>query len=64
MKYRIDNEYLEHSCCWDTAIIYDCKENKGIYGSNIELLCECDSKNAQFILNALNNYKENNNETN
>ena len=34
MKYRIDNEYLEHSCCWDTAIIYDCKENKGRISEN------------------------------
>lgn len=64
MKYRIDNKYIEHKCCWDTAIIYNCEDGKGIYGSNVELLCECDSNDAQLILNALNSYKEINNENN
>ena len=63
-KYRIDNNYVEHGCCWDSAIVVDCEKGEGMYGHNVALVCECDSDNANVICAALNETlreKENNN---
>ena len=52
--YRVDNSFVEHGCCWDSAIVRDCKEGLGMYGNGIYMVCECDSFMAEIICNALN----------
>ena len=53
-QYYIDNSMVEHKCCWDAAIVRKCETGAGIYGGDIDLICECDSENAQAICDALN----------
>jgi hypothetical protein len=52
--YRINSSFVEHPCCWDSAIVRDCTKGKGMYGKGVALICECDEDHAQFICNALN----------
>ena len=52
--YYIDKGKGEHGCCWDTAIVRKCDAGKGMYGGDIELVCECNEEHAQEICDALN----------
>jgi hypothetical protein len=53
-RYRVDASFVEHECCWDSAIVINCKKGEGQYGGEVKLICECDSDMAEFIANALN----------
>ena len=52
--YYIDANFVEHRCCWDTAIVRKCEMGKGMYGKDVELICECNDNLAQEICDALN----------
>jgi len=52
--FYIDANYLEHGCCWDTAIMKRCEKGKGQYGGDAELLLECKDEDAEFICKVLN----------
>ena len=56
--YRIDASFVEHRCCWDSAIVVDCEPGKGNYGKNVSMICECMAEDAEFIMNALNKAAE------
>lgn len=56
--YRIDASFVEHRCCWDSAIVVDCEPGKGNYGKNVLMICECMAEDAEFIMNALNKAAE------
>ena len=53
-RYYIDASMVEHGCCWDTAVVRKCKMGDGMYGKDVELVCECDESRAQVICDALN----------
>jgi len=55
-KYYIDRNYVEHTCCWGTAIVCRCEEGKGMYDKGIDLILECNDDNAKFICDALNEH--------
>lgn len=52
--YRVDAEFVEHGCCWDSAIVRDCTKGRGMYGKGVALICECDADMAEAICAALN----------
>ena len=53
-KYYIDNSFVEHGCCWGAAIVQKCEKGEGMYGGDVELVCECDPELAEMIRDALN----------
>ena len=53
-RYYLDNSMVEHGCCWNAAVVRKCKQGGGMYGSDVELVCECEEGNAQLICDALN----------
>ena len=53
-RYYIDEDMVEHACCWGSAIVRKCEMGKGMYGLDVDLICECDKNQAQFICDALN----------
>lgn len=53
-KYRIDDSFVEHVCCWDSAIVRDCTEGRNMHGGGVAMICECDADMADVICSALN----------
>jgi hypothetical protein len=50
-RFRVDEKYAEHTCCWGTAIVIDRP-----YGSEekVMVICECNKRFADMICEALN----------
>ena len=53
-RYYIDKSMVEHGCCWTAAIARKCEPGKGMYGGDIDLVCECNDEHAEEICAALN----------
>lgn len=52
--FYIDPKRVEHHCCWNSAIVRKCKKGEGMYGLDIELVCECEAGLAERLCDALN----------
>lgn len=53
-KFYEDKDSVEHKCCWNTAICIKVEKGKGRCYSDEKLVLECNNKDVEFILNALN----------
>lgn len=53
-RYYVDANEVEHGCCWNAAVVRKCEPGKGMYGGDVELVCECDESRAQLICDTLN----------
>jgi hypothetical protein len=52
--FYIDNDRLEHACCWDMAIVKKVPKGQGNFGRDEVLVAECHREYADIILAALN----------
>jgi|JI10StandDraft_1071094.scaffolds.fasta_scaffold40661_4 hypothetical protein len=52
--FYINNDRLEHACCWNTAIVKKVAKGQGNYGRDDVLIAECHREYADCILAALN----------
>ena len=52
--FYIDTDFVEHKCCWRSAIVRRCGYGDGAYGQDVALILECDSGDAEWICAALN----------
>ena len=53
-RYRIDPGFVEHACCWDSAIVRDCVPEEVMCGGKVALICECSAEESEEICKALN----------
>ena len=51
--YYIDSKYVEHSCCWESAVVRKC-DGTGLYPEGVYLFCECNEGADKIICDALN----------
>lgn len=52
--YHVDNKRVEHSCCWESAIVQRVTDKAGDYRDGLRLVCECDPELAQPVCDFLN----------